>query len=73
MPRQPPHALTPQPCCPLQVGRVRTEEAILSSVDHPFLATLYGTLQTGGAGRGGTALVGVQEGALARPACPCQR
>lgn len=30
-----------------QVGRVRTEEAILSTVDHPFLATLYGTLQTG--------------------------
>ncbi|KAL4448889.1 hypothetical protein ABPG77_007606 [Micractinium sp. CCAP 211/92] len=29
-----------------KVGRVRTEEAILSSVDHPFLATLYGTLQT---------------------------
>jgi serine/threonine protein kinase len=28
------------------VGRVRTEEAILSTVDHPFLATLYGTLQT---------------------------
>ena len=32
----------------LQVGRVRTEERILSNVDHPFLATLYGTLQTGG-------------------------
>ena len=32
----------------LQVGRVRTEESILSKVDHPFLATLYGTLQTGG-------------------------
>jgi hypothetical protein len=31
----------------VQVGRVRTEEAILSTVDHPFLATLYGTLQTG--------------------------
>jgi hypothetical protein len=31
------------------VGRVRTEEAILSTVDHPFLATLYGTLQTGAA------------------------
>jgi hypothetical protein len=29
------------------VGRVRTEEAILSAVDHPFLASLYGTLQTG--------------------------
>jgi PAS domain S-box-containing protein len=29
-----------------KVGRVRTEEAILSTVDHPFLATLYGTLQT---------------------------
>nr|AML76899.1 putative LOV domain-containing protein [Ettlia oleoabundans] len=29
-----------------KVGRVRTEEAILSKVDHPFLATLYGTLQT---------------------------
>lgn len=33
-----------------QVGRVRTEEAILSTVDHPFLATLYGTLQTGARG-----------------------
>jgi serine/threonine protein kinase len=31
-----------------KVGRVRTEQAILSRVDHPFLATLYGTLQTGG-------------------------
>ncbi|EFN51280.1 hypothetical protein CHLNCDRAFT_141214 [Chlorella variabilis] len=29
-----------------KVGRVRTEESILSKVDHPFLATLYGTLQT---------------------------
>lgn len=29
-----------------KVGRVRTEERILSSIDHPFLATLYGTLQT---------------------------
>ena len=26
---------------------MRTEERILSTVDHPFLATLYGTLQTG--------------------------
>ncbi|KAL4857414.1 Phototropin-1B [Chlorella vulgaris] len=29
-----------------KVGRVRTEEAILAKVDHPFLATLYGSLQT---------------------------
>ncbi|GAB4820055.1 hypothetical protein N2152v2_007101 [Parachlorella kessleri] len=29
-----------------KVGRVRTEERILSTVDHPFLATLYATLQT---------------------------
>eukprot|EP00887_Chlorella_sp_A99_P007263 scaffold2.g7263.t1 len=28
------------------VGRVRTEERILSTVDHPFLATLYATMQT---------------------------
>lgn len=41
----------PIPCpFPPQVGRVRTEEAILSTVDHPFLATLYGTLQTGACG-----------------------
>ncbi len=31
---------------PLQVGRVLTEAGILDVVDHPFLATLYGTIQT---------------------------
>lgn len=49
----------------MQVGRVRTEEAILSSVDHPFLATLYGTLQTGGPGRSG--LLGEGGDAAGRP------
>nr|AML77624.1 putative LOV domain-containing protein [Ignatius tetrasporus] len=29
-----------------KVPRVLTEESILSAVDHPFLATLYGTIQT---------------------------
>lgn len=29
-----------------KVGRVRTEEKILSTIDHPFLATLYATMQT---------------------------
>ncbi|KAI7840688.1 hypothetical protein COHA_005610 [Chlorella ohadii] len=29
-----------------KVGRVRTEETILRSVDHPYLAKLYATLQT---------------------------
>lgn len=30
----------------LQVMRVLTEERILGAVDHPFLARLYGTIQT---------------------------
>ena len=29
-----------------QVMRVLTEERILSAVDHPFVANLYGTIQT---------------------------
>lgn len=29
-----------------KVGRVRTEESILASIDHPFLATCYAQLQT---------------------------
>eukprot|EP00873_Tetraselmis_striata_P009108 jgi/Tetstr1/429372/TSEL_019286.t1 len=29
-----------------KIGRVQTEQAILASVDHPFLATLYCTLDT---------------------------
>lgn len=29
-----------------KIGRVRTEAKILGSIDHPFLATLYATLQT---------------------------
>ena len=29
-----------------KVGRVKSEELILSSIDHPFLATCYGQLQT---------------------------
>jgi serine/threonine protein kinase len=32
--------------CPAQVMRVLTEERILGAVDHPFLARLYGTIQT---------------------------
>lgn len=38
------------PCCPLlppQVGRVKTEHTVLQAVDHPFLAKMYATLQTG--------------------------
>ena len=31
----------------LQAGRVRTELTILQALDHPFLVTLYATLQTG--------------------------
>ena len=42
-PAAPPRAVDPPPAAQV----VRTEEAILSCVDHPFLATLYGTLQTG--------------------------
>ena len=34
-------------CPAAQVGRVRTEETILRSVDHPYLAKLYATIQTG--------------------------
>ncbi len=52
---QPLHCSLWHPCCwaaLLQVGRVRTEEAILSAVDHPFLASLYGTLQTGARSEG---------------------
>lgn len=30
-----------------KVGRVLTEEGILNQVDHPFVASLYGTIQTG--------------------------
>ena len=33
-------------CWAAQVMRVLTEERILSAVDHPFLANLYGTIQT---------------------------
>jgi hypothetical protein len=59
----------------LQVGRVRTEEAILSTVDHPFLATLYGTLQTGAAhcrappATADADSVSVDVTALVRPPC----
>jgi len=35
-----------------KVARVLTEEGILSAVDHPFLATLYCTIQVGGGGCG---------------------
>lgn len=31
---------------PPQIGRVQTEQSILACVDHPFLATLYCTLET---------------------------
>ena len=31
----------------MQVSRVHTEQKILAALDHPFLATLYATLQTG--------------------------
>jgi protein-S-isoprenylcysteine O-methyltransferase Ste14 len=30
-----------------KVARVLTEEGVLSAVDHPFLATLYCTIQAG--------------------------
>lgn len=65
---------TPLPCCPgpslLQVGRVRTEEAILSCVDHPFLASLYGTLQTGALPVVGRTLHARVAAAAWAPRCP---
>ena len=65
-PPSPSHAVPPQ------VGRVRTEEAILSSVDHPFLATLYGTLQTGVCVcvRTGRWLLGAEHWAVVWRLCP---
>ena len=42
------HQHTPCPLPPCaQVGRVRSEYAVLHAVDHPYLAKLYATLQTG--------------------------
>ena len=57
------------PAPPPQVARVLTEESVLAAVDHPFLATLYCTIQAraggGGAlgGRGGLQAAAVGGGA----------
>ena len=44
--RPPPHTHPTQKTKTKQVARVLTEAGVLRAVDHPFLATLYCTLQT---------------------------
>jgi hypothetical protein len=74
-PAAPPAAARPLfPPAPInpKVARVLTEEGILSAVDHPFLATLYCTLQVGRLGRAGTPTMAAPSPRLALLEPPCR-